>query len=63
MQMFLTTNLRRATALLAIVAAGVAGCGGSEQPGARSGEGDGSQPLRISTVSYTHLTLPTICSV
>jgi hypothetical protein len=52
MQMFLTTNLRRATALLVIVAAGVAGCGGSEQPGARSGEGDGSQPLRISKAGW-----------
>ena len=52
MQMFPTTNLRRATALLVIVAAGVAGCGGSEQPGARSGEGDGSQPLRISKAGW-----------
>ncbi len=52
MQMFLTTNLRRVTALLVIVAAGVAGCGGSEQPGAGSGEGDGSQPLRISKAGW-----------
>lgn len=52
MQMFLTTNLRRAAALLVIAAAGVAGCGGSEQPGARSGEGDGSQPLRISKAGW-----------
>ena len=53
------------TALVVAVTAGACSADDAEQPTDRSGSPTGqASPARTPTaVSYTHLTLPTICSV